>query len=68
MGRINWKLRQLIIEKFDSQFRFAQATGDREPVVSRAVRGALDLSETKKAKWAQALGVSEEDIFPKGAK
>ena len=54
---IVWPLKMAITEKFKSQFRFAQHLGEHESTVSKVVRGAHELDQEKRKRWAEALGV-----------
>jgi len=48
-------LKAKIIEQFGSQWRFAQAIGVHESMVSKAIHGRRPLDEATKKEWAEVL-------------
>ncbi len=60
---MNWKLKVKIMEKFKTQWRFAQAIGKDSSLVSRVVTGATELAQNQKEEWAEALGCSSKELF-----
>lgn len=63
---MNWNLKARMVEVYGGQWRFAAALNEHEAVVSRVVRGKIQLDPERQRKWALALGVSDvETIFPK---
>lgn len=59
---MNKELRLVILKKFDSQSDFAAAIGEHESAVSQVIRGRRVLSDDRKEKWAEALGIRKEDL------
>jgi len=59
----NWKLKVKIVERFKTQWRFAQHLGVDSAEVSRVVIGAREISETKKEKWAKELDSTSKELF-----
>lgn len=59
---MNRKLRLTILKQYDSQAAFAKAIGEDDARVSRVIRGWQSLTDERRAKWAKALGVKEEDL------
>lgn len=60
---MNKRLKLKIIEKYDSQWKFAQVVNEHESVVSKVVRAGLKLSPGKKAKWAKKLNCKVNEVF-----
>jgi len=65
---MNKKLKLKIIEKFDSQFMFAQAVNEHESVVSKVVRTGKRLSPEKKKEWADKLNCKVSELFSECAR
>ncbi len=59
----NNKLKAKIIETFGSQANFAQELGVFEPVISRVIRGRVQLPDNQKIRWAALLDCKPTDIF-----
>ncbi len=60
---MNWKLKVKIVEKFGTQWRFAQHVGVDDSLVSKAITGATRLQPEQKEKWAKALKAPVEELF-----
>ena len=60
---MNRKLKGKIVEKFGSQWEFAQAVHEHESNVSRIIRGRRELSGESKKVWADALGEELAVLF-----
>lgn len=60
---MNKILKARIVEKFGSQWVFAQEINEHEATVSRVIRGRLVLSAEKRARWAKVLGKSSAELF-----
>lgn len=60
---VNWKLKQIISEKYGTQVDFANAIGTGESRVSNVVRGRKKLTQEEKVKWVKLLECSESEIF-----
>ena len=56
----NRVLKGKIIERFGSQWRFAQALGVHEGVVSKIVNRRRSLGKTAKQRWAKILKCDPE--------
>ena len=61
---MNKNLKAAIIRRHGAQYPFAHEMGIRESMVSAVIREQRILDDTEKQKWAEALGVEPEDIFP----
>jgi transcriptional regulator with XRE-family HTH domain len=61
---MNKKLKAQIILQYGSQRNFAFKLGEDESLVSKIVGGWRSPDPVKKARWAQALKCSVDDIFP----
>ena len=60
---INWPLKASIVEKFGTAADFSHVVKEPETVVSKVIRGRRTLSEDKKRKWAEALGVENYEAL-----
>lgn len=55
---INWRLKELIVERCGSQVDFSMKIGRSQSYVSEIIRGRRPFSDEEKASWAQALDVN----------
>jgi len=62
---MNRKLKARIIEKFGSQWAFAQAVNEHESNISRVVREHRTLSLETQQFWARVLNVNPNEVFEK---
>ena len=62
MKKINWKLKQKIVERFGTQYGFSLVIRQRESIISQVIRGR-ELSSEQRVEWARELGCSGEEIF-----
>lgn len=62
---MNRVLKAKIIERFGSQANFAQTMGSSEPLISRVIRGRIELEQEEKEKWATALKYEANELFSK---
>jgi hypothetical protein len=60
---MNRELKAKIILENESQWKFSKKIGVHDSYVSKVVRGARDLSDAEKRKWAEALNCSVQEIF-----
>jgi predicted DNA-binding transcriptional regulator AlpA len=60
---MNVKLKVKIIEKFGTQYRFAQAAAVSEATVSRVVGGIKGLPLQEEERWAKLLDGKSEELF-----
>lgn len=60
---MNRKLKAKIIEKYGSQFKFAQVINEHESNVSRVVRNRRKLAPEAEKRWAKKLGCKPQDVF-----
>jgi len=60
MNRI---LKAKVIERFGSQANFAQIMGVSEPLVSRVIRGRVELDQKVKEKWSIVLKHETNELF-----
>jgi hypothetical protein len=56
-------IRLKIIEKFDTQIKFACAAGIDEGIVSKIVNGVKRPSDKQKERFSLLLGIPAEQIF-----
>jgi transcriptional regulator with XRE-family HTH domain len=61
---MNRRLKSSIYLRFGSQEDFASAVKENPSVVSRVIRGRMQLSAEKMARWAETLGFEIEYLFP----
>jgi plasmid maintenance system antidote protein VapI len=59
---MNKKLKAKIIEKFGTQADFSLNLGVDESTVSRVIRERRVLTSVEIEKWAEALGMSREEL------
>lgn len=60
LNSILWKQ---IRVKFGTQYAFAAAVRVSSSTVSRVVNGSIELADDDKARWADALGTTVEELF-----
>ena len=60
---MNYPLQVEIKKQFGTQWRFAQAVGVHESMVSKVIRGARPLSDDEKKTWAKTLQRKKDDLF-----
>ncbi len=58
----NLFLKELILRRGYRQYEVARMAGIPETILSRYIIGARDLSDERKQKLAEILGVEKEDI------
>ena len=63
--KTNVKLLAAIRERGMRQVDFAWLVRDHPTFVSRVINGWINLDEPRKIRYARALGVKVEEIFPK---
>ena len=61
--KLNFRLKQRIMEKFRTQYDFADHVQMHYSAVSMVLNNRRKLSGEKKELWAKTLGCSVEDIF-----
>lgn len=66
MSNPNNKLKARMTEIYGGQWRFAQAAGEHESVVSKVIRGRRELSPEKRRHWAELLKCKPREIFTDG--
>ena len=62
---VNLKLKARIVERFETQSRFAQALGVSESIVSEVVRGRRNLEDAEQLRWRDLLGNTISFIEPR---
>lgn len=67
-GKVNRKLKAMIVLRYETQEDFAVVVGERRSVISGVVRGRRRISPAKQLEWATALGCRPVDLFPKDSK
>lgn len=55
------KLRGKIVEVFGSQTEFAEALGVSRTIMSQKINGKTGFSQSDIEKWANLLGIKQED-------
>lgn len=60
---MNFHLQVEIKKQFGTQWRFAQAVGVHESMVSKVLRGIRPLSDDEKRAWAKTLRRKKDDLF-----
>ena len=60
---MNLVLKGKIVERYGSQWRFAQSLGVHEHQISQVVRGRRVLSPEDRKRWAEKLGEDEGRLF-----
>lgn len=63
MQKPNLNLLVAIREKGLRQRDFCKLVGDDDAIVSRAINGSFNLDESRKIKYAKALGKRPEELF-----
>lgn len=58
---MNLKLKAMIVEKFANQSNFAFSVREHESMISKVIRGRRELTDQQKQKWAQVLGIQDDD-------
>lgn len=59
---MNFKLKARIVERFGSQWKFAQAVKDHESNISKVIRGRKRLKPEIQKRWAKVLGCEPEEL------
>ncbi len=58
------KLYGRIKRTFITQQAFAEAVGSHRQIVSMVINGRYNLTAEEKARWAEALGATVEELWP----
>jgi transcriptional regulator with XRE-family HTH domain len=61
--RVNMRLKGKIIDRFQTQRKFAEAAGVDSARVSRIIRGRENISDIERRRWARILRTFEAEIF-----
>jgi len=56
-------LKAEIVRRFQSQWRFAQAVGEPEAIVSRVLNGRQGLDDVSKRRWSKVLGADVDRLL-----
>ena len=62
--QVNLPLKSKIIRKFGTAEDFADHVRKHPSVVSRVVRGRLELTQDEKKRWASELECPVDELFP----
>ena len=62
---VNLKLKARIVERYETQARFAKALGVSESIVSEVVRGRRNLEDSEQLRWRELLGNTISFIEPR---
>lgn len=63
-NQVNLQLKSKIIRKFGTGEDFANHIGKHPSIISRVVRGRIELNQDEKERWAVKLECPVDKLFP----